>query len=136
MPLPRRVAELNRSVTNPLARLIAGRVPPFGIIEHRGRRSGRRYRTPVMGWFAGDEYIIALTYGPSAEWLKNLQAAGAGELVAGSRTYRLEAPRIERGIQRAPGIPWPIRRFLRLVRIDHYLRLRAVPETVERRADP
>ena len=134
MPLPRRLAEFNRYVTNPLARLIAGRVPPFILIVHWGRRSGRRYRTPVMGWFAGDEFVIALTYGPGAEWVRNLQAAGAGELIAGGRTYRIEDPNVGQDILRAPAIPWLIRRFLRLVTIDYYLRLHVVSDNADRRA--
>jgi deazaflavin-dependent oxidoreductase (nitroreductase family) len=123
MPLPRRVAELNRHLTNPLARLIAARIPPFVMIEHRGRRSDRAYRTPVMGWVAGDELIIALTYGPGVEWVKNLRAAGGGAIVQRGRRRKVGPPRVEHGIVGAPGIPWPIRRVLGLTGTDDYLRL-------------
>lgn len=123
MPLPRRLAELNRYVTNPLARLVAAQLPPFVMIEHRGRRSGRRFKTPVMGWVAGDELIIALTYGPDVEWIKNLAAAGGGAIVQRSRRRLVGAPRVEHGIAGAPGVPWPVRRLLGLTGVDDYLRL-------------
>lgn len=123
MPLSRRVAEFNRYLTNPLARLVASRIPPFVMIEHQGRRSGRRYRTPVMGWVAGDELIIALTYGPGVEWIKNLAATGGGAIVQRSRRRQVGAPRVEHGIAGAPGIPWPVRRLLSLTGVEDYLRL-------------
>ena len=51
MPIPRFVARANRYLLNPLLRRIAGWLPPFMVIEHRGRASGRPYRTPVIGFF-------------------------------------------------------------------------------------
>ena len=47
MKLPPRLARFNRHVTNPIQRMWAGWAPSFAIIEHVGRRSGKRYRTPV-----------------------------------------------------------------------------------------
>ena len=35
------------AVVNPVSRLFAGHVPMFGIVRHKGRRSGRQYRAPV-----------------------------------------------------------------------------------------
>lgn len=132
MPLPRRVAEFNRYVTNPLARLVADWMPPFIMIEHRGRRSGRLYRTPVMGWVDGDELIVALTYGPGVEWIKNLDAAGGGAIVRRSRRWLVGAPRVERGIATAPAIPGPVRRFLSLTGVDDYLRLQFITGSAPR----
>jgi deazaflavin-dependent oxidoreductase (nitroreductase family) len=123
MPLPRKVAEFNRVATNRLTGLFAGWLPPLLIVEHRGRRSGRPYRTPLLGFPADNEMIIALTYGPGAEWIKNLQRTGGGTLVARNRRRAFGPPRLDRGIMTAPGIPWPIRRFLALVGVDEYLRL-------------
>ncbi|MDQ3695424.1 MAG: nitroreductase family deazaflavin-dependent oxidoreductase [Chloroflexota bacterium] len=123
MPLPRRVAAFNRRVTNPLARLIAARVPPFVIIEHRGRTSGQRYRTPVWGFFTTNELMIALTYGPGAEWVQNLDAAAGGQIVARGHRQAVGPPIVAHGIIGAPAIPGFIRRVLRLAKIDDYLRL-------------
>ncbi len=47
MPIPRRVAQLNRVGLNRLTRRLAPWLPGFGVVVHRGRRSGREYHTPV-----------------------------------------------------------------------------------------
>src|SRR5438067_10429683 len=75
MPLPRRVAYFNRVVTNRLFGPLAGRVPPWVLVEHRGRQSGRTYRTVVWAFPHGDDLVFALTYGPSADWVRNVIAA-------------------------------------------------------------
>jgi hypothetical protein len=59
---PKSVARFNRAVTNRVTRLFAGQVPGFGIIIHRGRRSGRVYRTPINLFRIPDGFLIALTY--------------------------------------------------------------------------
>ena len=46
------LARFNKVVTNPIQRRYAGRIPPFAIVEHVGRKSGRQYRTPVNELFA------------------------------------------------------------------------------------
>lgn len=127
MPLPRKVAEFNRIGTNRLFRLFAGWLPPFLIMEHRGRRSGTAYRTPLMGFPANGEMIIALTYGPGAEWIKNLTQAGGGTFVARNRRRAFGPPRLDHGIATAPGVPWPIRTFLSLTGTNDYLRLPLLP---------
>jgi hypothetical protein len=48
MPVMERIAEYNRKVTNPLMRPWADWAPTLAAVEHVGRRSGNRYRTPVM----------------------------------------------------------------------------------------
>ncbi len=75
MPLPRSVARFNRVVTNRLFAPLAGRVPPFVIVEHRGRQSGRVYRTVVWAFPRKHDFVFALTYGPSADWVRNVMAA-------------------------------------------------------------
>ena len=48
MPVMERIAEYNRKVTNPLMRPWADWARTLAAVEHVGRRSGNRYRTPVM----------------------------------------------------------------------------------------
>ena len=58
MTLPAAIARLNRIGINRLTRRMAGRVPPFALIEHTGRRSGTRYQTPIMvQWRAAPEKL-------------------------------------------------------------------------------
>lgn len=102
MQLPQSLARFNRRVTNPVQRLWAGRAPGFAIIEHRGRRSGTEYRTPVSAFPTDDGIAILLTYGPDRDWLKNLRAAGGGRVVRHGRTRTVGAPRVVTRDEAAP----------------------------------
>jgi deazaflavin-dependent oxidoreductase (nitroreductase family) len=121
--LGRRVARFNRVVTNRLTSPFAGRLPGFGIVEHTGRRSGRVYRTPVNVFRAPGGYVVALTYGPGAQWVRNVLAAGGCKLVTGGREYALRDPEVVRDERRA-FVPAPVGMILRLARVSDFLRLR------------
>lgn len=126
MPFPRTLARINRRVTNPIARLVAGRVPPLAIVEHRGRRSGATYRTPVMVFRSsgGDGLVVALTYGPEADWVRNVLAAGGCSMQHGRRWITLTEPRLLHGDPGLASLPGPIRLALRLLRVPDCLLLR------------
>jgi deazaflavin-dependent oxidoreductase (nitroreductase family) len=94
MKVSRRVARFNKVVTNRVQGVYAWIVPPWAVIVHRGRRSGRAYRTPVLAFRQGRAVIVALIYGEESDWLRNLQAAGGGLIVRGGRTHELGRPRI------------------------------------------
>jgi len=68
------------------------RVPGFGMVHHRGRKSGREYQTPVKLFRQRDDYVITLPYGSGADWVKNVIAAGGCELAVGGRRIRLVKP--------------------------------------------
>ena len=89
MPIPRTVGRWNKAGLNRVTRHIAPWIPGLGVVIHRGRRSGRRYQTPVNVFPADDGYILALTYGPDTDWVRNVLAAGGCELRTRGRTVRL-----------------------------------------------
>lgn len=122
MPLSQRVARFNRRVTNRVTGLIADRAPGFAIVHHTGRRSGRAFATPVNAFRDGDDYLIALTYGAEADWVKNTLAAGGCEIVTRGQRVRLTNPRIitDAGMGWAP---LPVRLVLRAIHAPQYLRL-------------
>jgi deazaflavin-dependent oxidoreductase (nitroreductase family) len=122
MALGRRMATFNRHVTNRLLGGVATRLPGFGVVLHVGRRSGRRYRTPVNVFRAPNGYLLALTYGSGAEWVKNVVAANGCELVTAGRTNRLVSPRLFRDDRRAR-LPIPVRVILRLAHVSEFLEL-------------
>lgn len=93
MPLPRRLATLNRVGLNKIMRNVAPRLPGLGVVEHVGRRSAKAYRTPVNVFFSGGEYVLALTYG-QGDWVRNVLAAGGCTLRTRGRTVTLRNPRI------------------------------------------
>jgi deazaflavin-dependent oxidoreductase (nitroreductase family) len=125
MPLPLTVGKLNKAGLNRLTRHVAPWAPGMGLIVHRGRRSGRRYETPVQVFPAEDGYVIALTYGPGADWTKNVLAAGGCELRTRGRTVQLTEPRLYRDETRQRIRPAE-RQMLRLLRVTDFLELKTV----------
>jgi deazaflavin-dependent oxidoreductase (nitroreductase family) len=59
---------------NPFSRLVAGHLPGFGLLEHRGRRSGRLYQTPVSAHREGDVVWLVAEHGAHADYVRNLRA--------------------------------------------------------------
>src|SRR5437588_350039 len=88
------MAAFNLSVTNRITGLFAARLPGFGMVTHKGRKSGRIYRTPVNVFRAPDGFLIALTYGRDSEWVRNVLAAGSCQLEIRGVRYPLSAPTI------------------------------------------
>jgi len=94
MQLPQWLARFNRRVTNPVQRIWAGWAPGFGILEHVGRKSGRRYRTPLNVFPTDAGVAILLTYGPDRDWLKNIVAAGGATMRRHGTTIELTDPQV------------------------------------------
>ncbi|MET9019799.1 nitroreductase family deazaflavin-dependent oxidoreductase [Actinopolymorpha sp. NPDC004070] len=94
MVLSKRVARFNKVATNRVLGKAAPRLPGLAMVVHQGRTSGRRYETPVNVFGGPDNYVIALTYGPDADWVRNVLAAGGCEIVSKGETIRLTDPRV------------------------------------------
>jgi deazaflavin-dependent oxidoreductase (nitroreductase family) len=124
MPLPPAVAKINRVITNPITRQFAGRVPPFAIVAHRGRKSGAIYRAPIMAFPAEDGFVIALTSGPGTDWVRNVLAAGGCALEYRNQRIELTDPKLLQGPSGAASLPGPVRFALRLLHVDEFLSLR------------
>ncbi|KMO67502.1 MAG: nitroreductase family deazaflavin-dependent oxidoreductase [Mycolicibacterium rufum] len=92
MRMPRRVAEFNRRVTNPVARSMTPWLPGLGTLEHVGRRSGRHYRTPLLVFETRDGFAILIGYGLETDWLKNVLAGGPTVLHKRGKAIRLSDP--------------------------------------------
>ncbi len=75
MSLSHAIGRFNRVATNRLTSPVAGRLPGFGIITHRGRRSGRTYRTPVNVFRRPGGFVVALTYG-RGDWVRTCWPLG------------------------------------------------------------
>ena len=122
MPLPRFIARFNRRVTNKILGLLAYVIPPFTIVVHRGRRSGREYRTPVWAFRTGEGLVIPLTYGASrTDWVKNVLAHGGAKLIMRRRRQEVGDPRLIHGGDGMRRLPRVLRPGLRLLRVDDYL---------------
>ena len=113
-------------VLNRFTRLFVHRLPGFAIINHRGRKSGKTYRTPMNVFRRGDSYLFALTYSSDVHWVKNVLAAGEADLRIGDRTIHLVEPVVFVDPSRRL-MPQPVRFFLGLIRVSEFLRMRAAP---------
>jgi deazaflavin-dependent oxidoreductase (nitroreductase family) len=126
MPIPRIVGRWNKAGLNRVTRHIAPWAPGLGVVVHRGRRSGREYQTPVNVFPSPEGYVLALTYGPETDWVKNVLAAGGCELRTGGRTVQLTSPRLYHDESRR-GIRPVERRVLRILGVADFLSLETVP---------
>jgi deazaflavin-dependent oxidoreductase (nitroreductase family) len=123
MPLPEWLARFNRKVSNPLLAPAAARLPYFGVLLHRGRLSGRPFRTPVNAFPVPGGFVVALTYGSATDWTRNVLAAGGCEMVHRGRRLRLLAPRLLSREEGRSRVPAPLRPILDLLEVDTYLHL-------------
>jgi deazaflavin-dependent oxidoreductase (nitroreductase family) len=125
MPLPRAIARFNKSVSNHILGVFAPYVPGFGIVVHRGRKSGKEYRTPVNVFRADGGYTFALTYG-RGDWVQNVLAAGSADLRTRRRRVHVVSPRLFVDKQREE-VPKPVAMILGLLDVDEFLHVEVDP---------
>jgi deazaflavin-dependent oxidoreductase (nitroreductase family) len=109
------LARINRRVFNPLIRPIAGLLPPLALVLHRGRVTGRAYRTPVLAFLSGDRIVIVLFYGSDTDWARNVLAQGGCELRIRLRTLALTNPELQPVDARISGVPAPVGLAMRIL---------------------
>jgi deazaflavin-dependent oxidoreductase (nitroreductase family) len=87
------IRRLGNLVVTPLARLgLAGK--RMHILTTVGRKTGRRYSTPVQLVFHDGRRWLVAPYGERA-WVKNARAAGAVELTRALRTERVTIDEVD-----------------------------------------
>ena len=124
MTLGDRLARFNKRLPNRVIGTLAGRpLSPVAFMVHRGRRSGREYRTPVMPLPLRDGFLVSLPYGPDRDWVRNVLAAGHCTLLRGGRRHELTDPRMLDAAGAAPLLPAPLRPALRVVPGIRFVRL-------------
>jgi deazaflavin-dependent oxidoreductase (nitroreductase family) len=82
----------------------------YGVVRHRGRRSGRAYATPLIVRPTTDGFVLPLLAGEGADWFQNVRAAGGCVIRWNGREYDVADPVV---IDWAAARPW----FGRLARI-------------------
>ena len=100
--------------------------PIFAVIEHRGRKTGRVYRTPVAARRSGDGFIIALAFGAQVDWYRNLVAAGGGTIRWRGHVYSVTAPERVYAATVRPTFDPVQRLLLQIAGIDGYVQVRDV----------
>jgi hypothetical protein len=77
-----------------LERGLAGGGRPWAVLVHHGRVSGRVIETPVIAEPVEGGFIVPLPYGVGVDWMRNLQAAGGGQIRFLGETIAIEAPTV------------------------------------------
>jgi deazaflavin-dependent oxidoreductase (nitroreductase family) len=114
MPAPRWVARANKAGLNRVTKFIAPWAPGWAVVIHRGRKSGKTFRTPLWAFRRRNGFVIALTYGPESDWVRNVISAGGCELETRRRRYQVGNPQVYRD-DNATDMPAFIRLMLRRV---------------------
>jgi len=119
---------VNRYV-NPITRPLARRLPGFAILTHTGRKSGRKYQTPINVFKRGNHYLLFLTYGSDVQWVKNVLAIGSASIETRGRLVELVDPELitDPELRAAP----PHVRFVegRIAGATQYVRMRVSSST-------
>lgn len=128
MPLPRIIARLNKRYTNRFIEPVVSRFAGFAIVTHQGRHSGNTYRTPIFVFEADGQntLVAALTYGPSADWVQNVQQHGGAIDYCGS-TRTIDAASVVRRPEAGAQLPTAVEIWLRLLRVTDFMRLDVSP---------
>jgi deazaflavin-dependent oxidoreductase (nitroreductase family) len=132
MSFRRRLAHFNRVFGNRIVGRVIPLFPGFGAVHHRGRKSGREYRTPVKVFRREDTYVISLPYGSNSDWVKNVLAAGNCDLMVRGRRVHLVEPSIFTDDEQVE-IPAFIRKALKRVKATEFIALKPA-ETISLRA--
>jgi len=112
--------------TTPLgARLSGSRwLPLYAVVEHRGRRSGRAYATPVVARRTIDGFVIPLAFGEDADWARNVRSAGGCSIRWKGGRYEADRPEVIDRAAAAPAFGRIQRALMGPTGIDRFLRVR------------
>lgn len=121
-------------VTNPVLGSVAWFLPGMAVIHHVGRKTGRRYRAPVMAFRTSRGFVVPMTYGRDVDWGRNIMRAGGCELACTGRRYRLRNPRIVDGKAAYSQLPVGIGSLLRAANLPGFLLLELDAKRPKKRA--
>jgi len=92
--MPRVLAPFNRLVTNRVQGVWAPYLAPWAVVVHRGRRSGRTYRTPVFAIRYGQRLALGVLYGVRSDWVRNVLDAGQATVLRCGRSLDVTEPEL------------------------------------------
>lgn len=127
---PTTIAHRLIRATGPIMSPFAGRrwFPLWAILEHRGRKSGRVYRTPIVARRTPDGFVIPMPFGEATDWVRNVLAAGTCAITWKGHRYELDHPETIDRRAAAPAFGGLLGRMLPVVGIEQFMRVQ-VPET-------
>lgn len=99
---------LQNAVISPMIRRFGRFLPPFVVIEHRGRKSGTPYKAVVHGYRRGSTFAVILGHG-KADWVRNILAAGEADVHLLLRDVHIVNPRVIPIGGDVSDLPWAAR---------------------------
>jgi deazaflavin-dependent oxidoreductase (nitroreductase family) len=95
-PVQKKAPSAVSRLVNPLILLIAGTCffPFYGVIRHRGRRSGKSYRTPVVVAATEQGLVVPMPWGENTDWYRNVRTAGECIIRWKGRDYPVVEPEV------------------------------------------
>jgi deazaflavin-dependent oxidoreductase (nitroreductase family) len=121
MQVPRVMRRINRAFTNRLMKPLAGRLPPLAVVHHVGRKSGRRYQTPVLAFPTPEGFVTPLPYGTDTDWCLNWLEAGEGVVETRAGRSAVTDPRVVSVDEVLPLLPAILRPGVRLLGLPGFL---------------
>ncbi|WP_189211662.1 nitroreductase family deazaflavin-dependent oxidoreductase [Actinokineospora fastidiosa] len=119
------VRRMNRRLLNPRQLRTAGSVGAYAsVVHHTGRTSGAAYRTPVVAVAHGQGLVVALPYGPRADWVRNVLAAGGATVDHDGESFQVTRPELVSGPEVEDLFDPGERRAHRLFGVTDFLRMR------------
>ena len=112
---------------NPLVLGLAGSgiIPVWAVIVHSGRRSGRRYRTPVAIRPSDGGFVIPLPWGKT-DWCRNVMAANDTVVHWKGRDYHVGRGRLIDKAEGERAFPAALRRALAVLHVEQFLLVQRV----------
>jgi deazaflavin-dependent oxidoreductase (nitroreductase family) len=113
-------------LTGPIALRIAGSglIPVWGVLHHTGRKSGKAYATPLAILDTPDGLVLPLPFGERTDWCRNVRASGGGILHWRGADHRVVQPEVIDAAIATPALNAVLRRFVRVLGIKRFLRVR------------
>lgn len=124
-PVQDGIRRMNRRLLNPRQLRTAGQPGAWAsVVRHVGRTSGTGYRTPVVAVPTDAGFVMALPYGPRADWVRNVMAAGSATIEHEGGTVAVEQPELVGPADVDPLFPPGQQRTHRRYGVDDFLRVR------------
>lgn len=85
-------------VLNPWVLRVAGQVPPWVVLHHVGRKSGKDYTTPLVAFAARPEEeilaVLPLPWGSGTDWARNTMSSGTVRLTRAGAEFVVKDVRL------------------------------------------
>ncbi len=124
MPISNSLRYLNKKFTNKIIGCWAGKKgSPFSLVLHSGKKSGKKFQTPVIAVKQDSKFLFALTYGAQVDWYRNILANGCAGIKHQGNEYKLEKP-ISLPVESGRKLfPQSLRIFLLLLKVTNYFEM-------------